>query len=317
MQVSKLLSYGDSTMAGLKHEMVPWFTMDHYKQHETKLVAEIGNIHEGSLGNIIHMIESCAANGADAVKLQNHIPEESSYFEKFPERFHYHPQDKARQNYWRRLSIPYAWWVEIVKTCENNYIDLIVSSFSIKAFNDLHKNFGNKIWGYKVASGEVNNRPLLESMANTDKRIIVSTGMSDTLEVNSCLSYFLKGEDTDNEVYCLQCTTAYPTPMKDVGLNVVDVYNRNISFKGGLSDHSGLIYPGIIAAYMGAHMVEVHVCWDKRQFGADASSSLTFSELIQLKRGMVAAEVMRCNPVNKDLYTPSEDAKVYREGKTR
>ena len=41
----------------------------------TQVVAEIGSVHDGSLGNALKLIELAAECGADAVKFQTHISE--------------------------------------------------------------------------------------------------------------------------------------------------------------------------------------------------------------------------------------------------
>jgi len=302
---------------GEMHEVIPWFMRGQPGQnYKTMVVAEIGNNHEGSLGNLIHMIERSALAGADAVKIQSHCPSlESTYGERWPKRFEYHPQDNARIEYWYRMSFSKYDLAEIQKTCNRIQIKLIVSCFSPFGVDKLLECCPN-VWAIKIASGETDNRKLIEKIHSTGKRTILSTGMSETREVNTNVCLLL-AEPAVEELYVLQCTTEYPTPVTQVGMNVVEIYSRNLLFKGGLSDHSGTIYPSIIAAYLGAQMVEVHVCFSKYQFGADITSSVTFEELEQLVKGVQWANVLRANPINKDLYKPEQDSMVYRQGKQR
>jgi N-acetylneuraminate synthase len=286
------------------------------QNYKTMVVAEIGNNHEGSLGNLIHMIERSALAGADAVKIQLHIPAwESTENEGWPERFKYHPQDNTRTDYWHRMSYEPEGLVEIQKTCDRLQVKLIVSVFSVHAL-DLVRIYCPHAWAIKIASGETDNRNLIKTIHKSGKRTILSTGMSETREVNTNVCLLL-AEPAVEELYVLQCTTEYPTPVTQVGMNVVEIYSRNLLFKGGLSDHSGTIYPSIIAAYLGAQMVEVHVCFSKYQFGADITSSVTFEELEQLVKGVAWANALRANPINKDLFQPEQDAMVYRQGKVR
>lgn len=302
---------------GEHHEVVPWFARGAVgtNDHATMVVAEIGNTHEGSLGNLLKMIESSACCGVDAVKLQYHIASfESSNKEQWPKRFKFHPQDIDRSTYWDRMTIHSNWWNYIQKCCNDYRIGLIVSPFSCEAVERLERNVD--LWGYKIASGETNNRKLISRIGQTHKRVILSTGMSDTREVNANVENLLKQHSVEH-LYVLQCTTEYPTPLARIGMNVVEAYSRNFLFKGGLSDHSGSIFPSIIAAYLGAWMVEVHVCFSREQFGADITSSITFDELECLVEGVRDAVEMRRFPINKDMYQPSEDSKVYREGKQR
>lgn len=303
-------------MGGEMHEMVPWFARG-IRDHRTLVVAEIGNNHEGSLGNLLNMIDCARLSGADAVKIQYHLPEYECKGEYWPRRFSYHPQDKSRSDYWQRMSFGDSALREIDRRCKRLNINLIVSPFSVEAVDNI-ETLGLDIAAYKIASGEVNNLALLRAIKTTRRKVILSTGMSDTKEVNTAVCELLKEPYKVPKLYVLQCTTEYPTPMWKVGMNVVDVYCRNILFCGGLSDHSGSIVPSIIAAYLGAYMVEVHVCFHKGQFGADISSSVTFKELRRLVHGIRMAEDMRAYPVNKDFCDVSHDAmEAYRNVKVR
>jgi N,N'-diacetyllegionaminate synthase len=302
---------------GEMHEVIPWFMRGlPGMEFHTIVVAEIGNNHEGSLGNAIHMIECAALAGAEAVKIQVHVPAyECTGDEEFPARFQYHPQDDSRKHYWYRMSFNGEDLEEIQKVCDRFQLKLIASCFCGAAVSRVIKHCPN-IWAIKIASGETDNRHLIEMIHDVGIRTILSTGMSETREVNTNVCLLL-AKPAVEELYVLQCTTMYPTPVTQVGVNVAEVYSRNLLFKGGLSDHSGTIFPSIIAAYLGALMVEVHVCFHKRQFGADISSSITFEELAQLVKGVAWANELRCNPINKDLYQPEPDAMVYRQGRIR
>jgi N,N'-diacetyllegionaminate synthase len=306
-----------SSKNGEHYEAIPWFMRGYpNREHKTLVVAEIGNNHEGSLGNLIYMIEWAAFAGADAIKIQCHIPSaESTDYEGWPRRFAYHPQDPTRCDYWQRMFLDGDALQEIQKACDRLHIKLIASCFSVEALKMVLVNCPN-IWALKIASGEADNKTLIQAIHTAGKRVILSTGMSDTREVNANVCDLL-AEPKIPELYVLQCTTEYPVPWTQIGLNVCECYSRNLLFKGGLSDHSGTIYPSIIAAYLGANMVEVHVCFSKKQFGADIESSITFEELEHLTKGVAIANCMLNHPINKDLYQPCDDAKVYREGKVR
>jgi N,N'-diacetyllegionaminate synthase len=67
----------------------------------------------------------------------------------------------------------------------------------------------------------------------------------------------------------------------------------------GLSDHSGQIYPAVVAAYLGADIVEVHLTMHPRMFGPDVKSSLTPEQLKDLVQGTRFSWEMRNNAVDK------------------
>lgn len=282
-------------------------------QHiSTMVIAEVANVHDGSLGNCHRFIDAVADAGADAVKFQCHLAAESTSDERFPQRFQFHPQDHSRRDYWHRMEFDRAHWLRLKQHAIERDLAFIVSPFSVEAVRRLQ---GLVDW-WKIPSGEVDNVALLEAVRNTGERVILSSGMSGIRELEAAVCR-LNPKSREDLIVC-QCTTEYPTPAERVGMNFAAQQMRNICYLGGLSDHSGTIYPGIVAAYLGAACVEVHVCWDRRQFGADVQSSLTIDELAELCRGVRFAETMRRNPVDKDAVLDLlPDISAYRDGKRR
>ena len=70
----------------------------------------------------------------------------------------------------------------------------------------------------------------------------------------------------------MHCTTQYPTPPQQVGLNILSDFKRLYpDLTLGLSDHSGEIYPSILATYLGADILEVHLTMSRSMFGPDVS----------------------------------------------
>jgi N-acetylneuraminate synthase len=68
----------------------------------------------------------------------------------------------------------------------------------------------------------------------------------------------------------------------------------------GLSDHSGSAVPSIIATWLGARVLEVHITMSHDMFGPDVSSSLAPEVLKQMIENVRFVARMRENPVDKD-----------------
>ena len=67
-----------------------------------KIIAEIAQAHDGSLGMAHAYIDAAAKAGVDIVKFQTHIAAaESSIFEPF--RVQFSKQDATRFEYWKRM----------------------------------------------------------------------------------------------------------------------------------------------------------------------------------------------------------------------
>jgi N-acetylneuraminate synthase len=171
-------------------------------------------------------------------------------------------------------------WHGVKKHCDEVGLEFMSSPFSNAAV-DLLEEVGIK--RYKIGSGEVNNYLMLEKIARTGKDIILSSGMSDYEEIGNTIEFI---KQFNQNISVMQCTTMYPTPAEETGLNTVVELKKRFGLPVGLSDHSGTIYPSIAAAALGAELFEIHVVFDKRCFGPDSTSSLTVDELKQLVEGV-------------------------------
>lgn len=263
-------------------------------QNKTLIIAEIGQAHDGSLGMLHSYIDAIATTGVDAIKFQTHIAEaESSVYEPFRVKFSY--EDKTRFDYWKRMSFSTKQWIEIKEHCEEVGLEFISSPFS-QAAVDLLASLD--IQRYKIGSGEVNNFLMLEKIAKIGKPIILSSGMSSYQEIDEAVNFIRK---FGNDLSILQCTTSYPTPPEQLGLNVIsELKDRYPDLKIGLSEHSGKIYTGLAAIAMGAEILEFHAVFDRRMFGPDASSSLMIDEIKQLVKGVRFLEIALNNQVDKN-----------------
>ncbi|MEC7520525.1 MAG: N-acetylneuraminate synthase family protein [Myxococcota bacterium] len=255
------------------------------------VIAEVGQAHDGSLGTAHAFIDAVADAGAHAVKFQTHIAAAESTPDE-PWRVKFSPQDATRYEYWRRMEFTDAQWAGLKTHADERGLIFLSSAFSFQAFELLEK-LGTPAW--KVASGEVSNLPLLERMIATRKPLLCSTGMSPWEELDR-VAELAKGVP----LTFFQCTSAYPCPPEQLGLNVLGELERRYGCAVGLSDHSGAIHAGLGAVALGADVLEVHVTLSKQAFGPDVPSSITFPELKQLVDGAAFLSRAVRSPVSKD-----------------
>jgi len=252
----------------------------------TELIAEIGQAHDGSLGQVHSYIDALAAQGVRVIKFQTHVAEaESSAFDQFRTNFSF--VDKTRFDYWKRMEFSVEQWFEIAKHCESLGVEFMSTPSCVAAFEILER-LGVK--RYKLGSGDFTNFLLIERIAQTGKPLIASVGLANENEIGNVVPKFYDLGIKD--LTLMQCTSKYPTRFEDIGLRFMSKMKEKFGCKVGLSDHSSSIYPSIAAAVVGASSVEVHVVFDKRIFGPDSSSSLTLDEIAELVKGLSAVEKM-------------------------
>lgn len=259
-----------------------------------KIVAEIGLTHEGSLGAALRSIDAAAWAGAHAVKFQCHDGDPVDRFRPGTE----FPQDWTRKDYWRRTAFRRHEWERLAAHARMQKLAFGCSVFSVEA---------SQAVGYvcdflKIGSAQASNDAVLRAVAEQGKPVVLSTGMSDWKEIDNAVRALWKYGTA--ELTILQCASKYPSDAADVGINVAlqirDRYCRPPHFgrKWGLSDHSGTIWPGLLAAWFCADMIEVHLVQSRWQFGPDATSSLDPAQLRELVEGVEYTRMLV--PVDKD-----------------
>lgn len=268
-----------------------------------KIIAEIAQAHDGSLGMAHSYIDALAKAGVDAIKFQTHIAEaESSMHEPF--RIKFTNQDETRFDYWKRMEFTLEQWKSLKQHCDDVGLEFMSSPFSNAAV-DLLEEVGVK--SYKIGSGEVTNLLLLEKIAQTKKPVILSSGMSSYEELDNTVA-FLKSKQVDFSI--LQCTTSYPTKPEQFGLNVISELKSRYQVPVGFSDHSAKIETCIAAVTLGAEIIEFHAVFNKSMFGPDVSSSLTIQEIETLVSSIRNIETALQHPIQKNDNTSFKDLKT-------
>jgi N-acetylneuraminate synthase len=260
------------------------------------IIAEVAQMHDGSLGQAHAFVDAIAAAGADAVKFQTHIASaESTHGE--PWRVRFSTQDTTRYDYWKRVQFTEEQWCGLKCHADDRGLKFLSSPFSMEAM-ELLTRVGVAAW--KVASGELSNRPMIDRMASTGLPVLLSTGMSPLHEIDAAVELITARAVP---LAVLQCTSMYPTPPDKVGLNLIPFFRERYHCSVGLSDHSGTIFAGLAAATLGIEVLEIHVTLSREMFGPDVPASVTTTELRQLVEGIRFIEKMKANPLNKDALS--------------
>jgi sialic acid synthase len=124
----------------------------------------------------------------------------------------------------------------------------------------------------KVASRDVTNLPLLESMAETKIPMILSTGMTGKKELDDALEVITRYH---SNVSILHCLSQYPSEYQNINLLTIQYLKEQYpQFTIGYSDHSiGILMPAV-AVGLGAEIIEKHITLDRNMKGTDHRGSL-------------------------------------------
>ena len=92
------------------------------------IVAEIGQVHGGSLKKIFSFIDKCSSIGVDYVKFQMHYADfESTYDEPFRKGFNF--SENTRYHYWKKMEFNFKEWELIISKCKKKKLVFYVHPF--------------------------------------------------------------------------------------------------------------------------------------------------------------------------------------------
>jgi N-acetylneuraminate synthase len=122
----------------------------------------------------------------------------------------------------------------------------------------------------KVASAMVTSEDFLDVVAAERRETFVSTGMTTLRQIERAASIF-------REARCpfvlMHTVSTYPTPDHELNLRCIQAL-RQIHPRVGYSGHEVSPLPSIVAAALGAEVIERHITLDRTMYGSDQAASL-------------------------------------------
>ncbi len=239
------------------------------------IIAEAGVNHNGDMELAKKLVDKAKWAGADAVKFQLFKSENmtSSSAVKANYQRKTTGEMESQLQMLKKLEIGYDEHRILMEYCVELGIDFLTSPFDIESIKELC-DLGIEL--IKIPSGEITNLPYLKKVAETKKKVILSTGMSDMDEVKRTIEVLESGCE---EIIVLHCNTEYPTPMEDVNLLAMLTLKNELNKEVGYSDHTLGIEVPIAAVALGARVIEKHFTLDKNMTGPDHKASLEPGEL--------------------------------------
>jgi len=243
------------------------------------IIAEAGVNHNGKVELAYKLIDTAAEAGADAVKFQTFKAE--TLVSKSAPKAEY--QIKATKNtesqyeMIKKFELDFETHKKLISYCRKKNIKFLSSPFDLESIELLDK-LG--LDTFKIPSGEIINLLYLRKIASYNKKIIMSTGMSNLGEIESSLEVLINSGTKKEKITVLHCNTEYPTPIEDVNLKAMQtIAGAFPGIKVGYSDHTLGIEVPIAAVAMGATVIEKHFTLDKNMEGPDHKASLEPEEL--------------------------------------
>lgn len=258
--------------------------------HPVYVVAEISANHGQDLNLAVSLIRAAEAAGADAVKFQTYTPDTLTLPSGTrPFRIEGGTPWDGRTLYdlYEESHTPWEWFPRLAAEAGAAGLEWFSSAFdptAIDLLTDL------EVPAHKVASFEIVDLPLIDSMARTGLPLIISTGMASFEEIEDAIATARRAGAT--QIALLRCCSAYPSPAEEMHLRTIPHLADSFDVPVGLSDHTlGLAAP-VASVALGATIIEKHLTLSRSMRTPDSAFSLEpdeFEEMVDAVRTAEAA----------------------------
>lgn len=231
------------------------------------VIAEIGINHEGSLKTAKEMVDAAHRAGAEVVKHQTHIV--SDEMSGAAKKVIPGNADISIYEIMERCALDETDELALKNYVESKGMIFISTPFSRAAAERLER---MGVVAYKIGSGECNNYPLLEHIAQFGKPVILSTGMNTVESVKKAVAIF---DAHHVPVALLHTTNLYPTPVHLVRFGaMIELHEAFPEKVFGLSDHTLNNNACLGAVALGASILERHFTDHMQRTGPDVVCSM-------------------------------------------
>ena len=276
------------------------------------IIAEAGVNHNGSIDLAKKLIDVASAAGADAVKFQTF--KAKNLATKSSEKANYQKnttdQKETQFNMLKKLELSKEMHLELINYSKNKDIKFLSSPFDHDSI-ELLKDLGLEI--FKIPSGEIMNLPYLRHIGKLNKKIILSTGMSNIDEVKNALDILVSSGTKKNNITVLHANTEYPTQMEDVNLKAMVIMGKELNVNFGYSDHTLGIEVDIAAVALGASIIEKHFTLNCNMEGPDHKASLEPDQLNKMVISIRNIEKALGNGIKKPSKSELPNIQIVRK----
>ena len=239
------------------------------------VVAEVGINHNGSIDDAKKLINMAHLFGCDAVKFQKRTVDIVYSKEELAR-----PRESIFGNtngdLKRGLEFGYKEYKEIDKYCKELGILWFASCWDNESV-DFIEQFD--VCAHKIPSACLTDTDLLKRIKQTNKPILLATGMSTLEEIDKAVEII----GTDNMIL-YHCTSTYPTANNEINLMCIKTLKERYDCLVGFSGHEKGIFPSTAAVVLGACSVERHITLDRTMWGSDQAASLESEGLRRMIR---------------------------------
>jgi N-acetylneuraminate synthase len=271
------------------------------------MIAEIGLNHNGDIQIAKKLIDAVFATNWDCAKFQKRTPAIC-----VPDS----QKNVMRDTPWGRMTyLEYRYKVEFEKE-QYDYIDRycrekpVAWTASVWDLKSLEFIMGYDVPFIKIPSAKLTEHECLLEAAKSGKPVVLSTGMSTVPEIDTAVDLLEK--HARGGYVLMHTNSAYPAPPEELNLRVINFLKERYGCIVGYSGHEEDLEPSVIAASLGASLIERHVTLDHHMWGSDHFASLEVHGMSLLLKRIKNIKVILGDGVKKLTEKETEVRKKLR-----
>ena len=230
------------------------------------VIAEAGLNHGGNKERALALVRAAKWAGADAVKFQTFRADRMTSTR--PAKGHTKDQPNVQETF-KKLELPFDTFKALHKEANRVGIEFLSTPFdeeSADFLNDLG------VSAFKIASGDITHRPLIEHVARKGKPVLLSTGMSTSEKIENAIDWV--HTQSNEQIVLLHCVSSYPAKREELNVKSVEYLRDRFGLPVGFSDHSVGTLGSIVATSLGAQIIERHFMIETRGETPDVAVSM-------------------------------------------
>jgi sialic acid synthase SpsE len=236
------------------------------------VIAEAGLNHGGSKERALALVRAAKWAGADAVKFQTFRANRLASTR--PAALAHTKDQPNLQELFKKLELPYDAFRALNKEALRLGIEFLSTPFDEESADFLD---GLGVHAFKIASGDITHRPLIEHVGRKGKPVLISTGMSTAEEIEKAIDWM--HTQANDQVILLHCVSSYPAKTEELNLKSIEYLRDRFGVPVGLSDHSVGPLGSVVAASLGAQVIERHFMIETRGESPDHAVSMDAKQL--------------------------------------
>ncbi len=258
------------------------------KGQKIYFIAEAGLNHNGDVKIAKKMINEAYICGADAIKFQTYkaelfLSESSQYFKFFKD-----------------VELDFEEFGELKDYAKDIGITFFSAPFDIESADYLKK---INVPCFKIASADLTNIPLLAHTANMNLPMIISTGLATMQEIQEAVN--VCNYHGNKNLALLHCVANYPTLPEETNMNSINTMKERFGMPVGYSDNGDSTLVDVVAASIGADIIEKHFTLDRKMQGPDHFFSI---DPLSLKN--LISEIRLVEKINGDGIKGPQNSEI-------